>query len=95
MTREEKAWLASICAYGCICCLAFGRPRTPAEPHHILRNGRRMGHLFTLPLCSGHHRSGRYDDEFVSRHPYKTRWVRLFGNELDLLVKLQSEINGS
>ena len=92
MTEAEKRWLAAICEHGCICCKALGRPWTPAEPHHILMGGRRMGDLFTLPLCPGHHRSGRYDDEFVSRHPYRHRWVKMFGVELDLLADLQSKI---
>ena len=51
-----------------------------------------MGDLFTLPLCPGHHRSGRLDALFVSRHPWKARWTKLFGSELALLEKLKEDI---
>lgn len=94
-TKAEKAWMDAIVDHGCVCCKMLGRPKTPAMVHHIVKGWRRMGHLFTIPLCYGHHHAGRYDDDFVSIHPYKARWEKLFGKELDILAKLQEEINGT
>jgi len=60
---------------------------TPAEVHHMLSGGRRMGHLFTIPLCYLHHRSGRNDDTIVSRDQNQPRFEARYGPELELLEK--------
>lgn len=87
MTKEEKAWVDAIVEIGCIACYVQGFPGTPAEVHHMLRGGRRIGHLFTLPLCSpGHHRNGDGVRK-ISRHPFKARFERTYGTELSLLEK--------
>lgn len=53
----------------------------------LLKSGRRMGHLFTLPLCQAHHRGHRNDDVCVSRHPYRTAFERRYGTEAALLER--------
>ena len=74
----------AICRLGCICCYLAGKPGTPAEPHHMLSGGRRMGHLFTIPLCYFHHRSGRNDAEVTSRDQSQRRFELMYGTELEL-----------
>lgn len=84
-TKEEAAYLASIVELGCIACHIDGHPGVPAEVHHILRDGQRMGHLFTIPLCApGHHREGQSVGR-ISRHPFKARFEGFYGSELTLL----------
>lgn len=51
----------------------------------MLSGGRRMGHLFTIPLCYEHHRSGRNDSQIVSRDHSQRRFERRYGSELSLL----------
>ena len=53
----------------------------------MLRGGRRIDHLHTLPLCSpGHHRYG--DGEIkISRHPWKSQFETAYGTEAELLKK--------
>jgi len=85
---EERRWIEALVAYGCIACRMDGMGFRPAAVHHILRGGRRMGHLFTLPLCDpGHHQGTQY-----SRHPFKARFEAQYGTEAELLARLRAEI---
>lgn len=84
-TVAEAAWMRAITAIGCIACLIDGRPETPGAVHHILRGGRRMGHMHTICLCDpGHHQNGQQSGK-VSRHPWKTRFEAQYGTEQELL----------
>lgn len=87
MTLAESAWMDAICQLGCIVCFLLGYPGTPAVPHHLLRGGRRIGHLYSIPLCDpGHHQNG--DGALkISRHPYKARFEAEYGTEQYLLEK--------
>ena len=88
MRKDEKRWLDAICRLGCVVCLVEGLGKSPAEPHHLLlKSGRRMGHMFTIPLCPLHHRSGRNDEKCVSRHPYRDQFERRYGTEASLLER--------
>lgn len=91
-TAEEARWMAAIVEYGCIACMLNGWWRREAEVHHILRGGRRMGHLFTIPLCPGHHRDGAGVHGLVARHPWKARFEKLYGSEMDLLALMRDRV---
>lgn len=83
-SKEEQAWMDWIVQQGCSIC------RSPAEVHHLVSGGRRLGHLFTIGLCPVHHRSGRDDEIATSRHPWKKRWeARYHTSETELLDKLR------
>ncbi len=43
----------------------------------------------TIPLCYRHHREGVNNDMYVSRHPYKTEFVKRYGTEEELLQKVK------
>lgn len=86
MTKAERAHLTAVQALGCICCRQQGI-YSPAEIHHPLSGGRRMGHMHVLPLCFTHHRSGI---ESLSRHPYKTVWEARWGTEAKLLKQVEA-----
>jgi hypothetical protein len=89
-TAAEKAWMDRAQAHGCVVCLLQTGTRMPAEIHHIKAGDRRMGHLFTLPLCTAHHRGGEREGAFISRHPWKARFEQAYGTELELLAILQN-----
>lgn len=95
MTNKEKAWINAILELGCIVCLLFRGVRTPAEAHHLLSGGRRLGHLFTIPLCFLHHRSGRNDEEVVSRDHNAKRFEARYGKESWLLEQTKLLIGES
>lgn len=85
-TKDERLWMDAITALGCIACRIDGHPGTPGAVHHLLRGGRRMGHMHTICLCDpGHHQNG---DQFgkISRHPWKARFEEKYGMEQELLA---------
>lgn len=89
-TVEEKAWMDWIRAYGCIACRLDGAGYVPAVVHHILRGGRRIGHLHTIPLCDpGHHQLDSSSGK-IPRHPFKARFEARYGTEQELLERLQT-----
>lgn len=91
-TKAEAEWMAAIVAYGCVACRFDGRGFVAPAVHHILRGGVRMGHLFTLPLCDpGHHQNGAALG-MVSRHPWKARFEKQYGDEMVLLAGLKREL---
>lgn len=88
-TKAEQRWMSDIVALGCIACYVQGFLGTPAEVHHLLRGGRRIGHLHSIPLCSpGHHRNGDGVRK-ISRHPFKRRFEKAYGSEAQLLFLTQ------
>lgn len=77
--------------YGCIACRIDGNQREAAI-HHIVSGGRRLGHLFTLPLCDpGHHQNGQALG-MVSVHPWRKRFEARYGTQLELLARLKVEL---
>lgn len=85
----EARWMAEIVEWGCVACRLDGNAPRPTAVHHILRGGRRIGHLFTIGLCDpGHHQNGAALG-LVSRHPYKARFEARYGSELELLGRLK------
>lgn len=98
-TEEESARMDRIREYGCICCVecGYGR-RGRVEVHHIVEGGRRLGHLYTLPLCPGHHQ-GRFTahqrsvirpDRLVSISRGGNAFVQAFDTERVLWEILQA-----
>jgi hypothetical protein len=91
-TKAEREWMDAIVAYGCIACRIDGNGFRPAAVHHIVRGNRRIGHLFTLPLCDpGHHQNGAQFG-MTSRHPWKAQFEQKYGSEDHLLARLRAEI---
>jgi hypothetical protein len=86
--KADAEYLGKIVALGCIVCRNLGYGYVPAEPHHMLDGGRRIGHQHALPLCYDHHRSGRNDDEVVSRDHNQRRFEARNGTEADLLAQV-------
>lgn len=88
MTQAERAWMDRITRLGCIVCLLHGKGRSPAVPHHMLRGGKRIGHLHTIPLCDpGHHQYPQPGSKKIARHPNKARFEAAYGTEEYLLER--------
>jgi hypothetical protein len=88
-TKTEREWMARAADLGCVACRKDGH-QTPASIHHIVQGNRRLGHLFTLPLCPSHHQGdGR---QVPSVHFTKRTFVQRYGSELELLAELQIEL---
>lgn len=86
-TREEREYMGACKRLGCTVCILTGLGNTPADFHHMLKNGRRISHLHGFGLCPTHHDSGLNTPDFVSRHPWKKEFEARFGTEQELLEK--------
>lgn len=93
-TAAESRWMSAICEIGCIVCRNEGLGKTPASPHHLVEALHRLGHYFTIPLCSFHHQVPSNDGQWVTRHgpgPYtgKALFEETYGSEFRLLHQCQ------
>jgi hypothetical protein len=88
-TKEEARWMDQIVEYGCIACRIDGHAHRPTVPHHILRGQRRLGHLFTLPLCDPGHHQGGEPDGLLSFHPWKAQFEARYGTQFELLAQVK------
>lgn len=87
MTQTELEWIQRILEYGCICCRIDGEGFRPACVHHIIKGGKRLGHLFTIPLCPAHH-IGEPRGK-VSRHKHHKAFNLTYGGDMALLEKIK------
>lgn len=81
-TKEEKARMAKVSALPCCVCGAY-----PVEVHHITKFGRRLGHMFTLPLCVEDHRGNR-GFSGINR----SAWDKSLDNQLRLLEVVNEQL---
>lgn len=95
-TKPEREWMDSISRLGCIICRIQGRGYVPAAVHHMLSGSRRMGHLYSFPLCDpGHHQGAPRSSGEISRHPNKAEFEARYGTEeflLELTQRVVKEI---
>lgn len=90
-TQIEREWMDKAVRFGCVACWIEGNHREAAY-HHIVSGNRRMGHLFGFGLCDpGHHQNGAQFG-MVSVHPWKARFEKLYGPQLELLAMLKKEL---
>ena len=99
-TKAQRARFLALQDMGCAACSQRGVHR-PAEIHHLVRGGRRLGHDFTIPLCAWCHRGVPDDGLSVSDAELilgpslarsKRDFVRFYGSEIDLLVQTDAAI---
>ena len=50
-TKSEAKRIDAMMILGCVHCAWWGKPVPAEECHHILRGNKRLGHLYTIPLC--------------------------------------------
>lgn len=92
-TSAELARNDLIRELGCMCCALKGDvSKKKVEIHHIKSGNRRMGHLYTIPLCAAHHRGERGDKS--ATEPYVHGGMKAFRErwgytDLQLWQKLQ------
>jgi hypothetical protein len=91
--------MGKVAAFGCIACQMRLGTHEPTTVHHITDSGRRMGHLFTIPLCPWHHqgfiKSGKSGAQMLaifgpSLAKSKSEFEKVFGTELELLERVRS-----
>ena len=92
MTKAQRH-MQRVSELPCVACLQMGFTNYGVDVHHILRNGRRIDHYHTLPLCPDHHRGGMNDSLCVSRHPWKREFIARYGTEERLLEITQEMLD--
>ena len=91
-TKAEAAWMNNVALLGCVVCHNTGHGFVPCHVHHILKSGRRNGHLNTIGLCPTHHDSGLNNPQFVSVHPWKREFEKRYGTQAALLKQTRELI---
>lgn len=91
-TKAERQHMARVAEMGCIACRKDGHPDTPASVHHIVQGNRRLGHMYTLPLCYAHHQGGGLAG-VPSVHQAKRPFERRYGTELELLAEVMHALH--
>lgn len=88
VTPDEKIYWSRLASLGCIACLLDGRHSPVVSIHHIDGRTKPGCHQLVLPLCAGHHQQGTGNDKtLVAVHPYKARFTKLYGTELELKAR--------
>ena len=81
--KAEREWMGRV--KNLPCCICNHPP--PSDCHHITDCGRRIGHLFTLPLCYEDHR-GRRGFSGLDR----SAWDKSLENQLRLLEIVKEQL---
>lgn len=99
-TKPEQARIDRMMKLGCVCCVEAGyRGSERVECHHIVST-KRLGHWYTLPLCTGHHR-GEWSRRQLELLPPARRvaisdgrkaFIAAFDTELNLWVIVQGAL---
>ena len=96
-TMAEREFMSKVRQVGCIICRKNGMGLVQAEIHHIDGKTKKGSHMNILPLCFDHHRAGHDGEKsiFISRHPYKKRFIEKYGSEEHLHKQVLAIINSS
>jgi len=95
LTKSQKRRFDAMYSLGCIACRIAGHGFEPAQIHHILSGGKRIGHDATIGLCPWHHVGetsfGMPAHEMqAKRGPSmfgkKRAFVEIYGTEAELLA---------
>lgn len=98
MTKDEKTWMQAMNGMGCSACLFTNGIETPNPAiHHIVEGSKRLGHLWTIPLCDTHHQYGTpehpsYHSE-KGKHGGAAAFEAEHGTQYELLAMCQEYVN--
>jgi hypothetical protein len=92
VTSEEKKLWDKLAQLGCIACIKDKRYQPHVSIHHIDGRTKPDCHKLVLPLCSGHHQDGTGAPGLIAVHPWKARFEREYGSQLELLAQCMEMI---
>lgn len=98
-TKAEAERIEKMLRLGCVYCAELCIWMT-AEVHHILEGNKRLGHWYTIPCCSGHHRnvwlSGQEQlvppEMMVSIAHGRKEFVRHYSDEKTAWIRVQKRL---
>ena len=88
--KAERKHIERVISMGCVVCRLQGYGFREAECHHVYSRTRLDTHYQVLGLCMEHHRGGFDKPPYISRHPYKKRFIDAYGNEESLLSETKN-----
>lgn len=95
-TTAEKERIDRMMRLGCVACAQLGVPNLVAtECHHIVEGNKRLGHWYTIPLCSGHHRGDWSQHGWILPHERasiasgRKEFIRVYNTERALWERVQ------
>lgn len=88
VSPAEKALWDRLAGLGCIACMKDGRYNPHVSIHHVDGRTKPGCHLLVLPLCGPHHQDD--GSGAVAVHPWKARFEKLYGRQLDLVNECMS-----
>lgn len=83
-TAEQKRFWSALAELGCIACRADGRYNPVVSIHHIDGRTKPDAHWLVLPLCGPHNQDTGHE-YIIPVHPYKARFEKRYGRQIDLL----------
>jgi hypothetical protein len=100
-TKAEQKRFEDIKRLGCVACASLNVWSPAHEIHHLLRGNKRLGHVWSIPLCRGHHR-GDWDpaqraifspNERIAISDGRKAFERVYPSEMDLWRKVQKRLH--
>jgi len=82
-TKADKQLWTRLADLGCIACRKDGVFQPLVSIHHIEGRTKPGAHRMVLPLCAGHHQD--QGDGRIAVHPWKARFEKRYGRQIDLL----------
>ncbi len=89
-TKEESLWMAAIARLPCS--VNNNNCSPGVQVHHITKCGRRLGHLFTIPLCFNHHHNQSPLAYGNSVHKGTKSFEVKYGTQFEMLEKTKEKI---
>ena len=100
--ERDFAHMLRVKSLPCLVCRRLGLAQQgPTEAHHLKRDpvtgqvlggGQKAPDRHTIPLCAWHHREG---PPGVAFHAGRGKWEQAHGNEVDLLVETQGQLDAT
>lgn len=85
VTAEEKELWSKLAEMGCIACMKEGFYNPHVSIHHVDGRTKPGCHKLVLPLCGPHHQDD--GSGALAVHPWKARFERRYGAQLDLVAE--------
>ena len=85
VTPDEKAVWSKLAELGCIACMKDGFYNPHVSIHHVDGRTKPGCHMLVLPLCGPHHQDD--GSGALAVHPWKARFEKRYGNQMDLVAE--------
>lgn len=85
VTPDEKVVWSKLAEMGCIACMKDGYYNPHVSIHHVDGRTKPGCHMLVLPLCGPHHQDD--GSGALAVHPWKARFEKRYGNQMDLVAE--------